>query len=89
MNGRVVPSSSATRPISAGALRLRHVHLGGGRDNGEIAQHGAAHQPDAGQDRHVGQPLWPRRHPPAPKSEREADDDRDGRTVDPAVGQPG
>ena len=57
MNGSTVPSSSDTTPIMPGLARLGRLHLERGRDDREIAQHRAAHQADAAEQRQVGQTL--------------------------------
>ena len=88
MKGRMVPSAERYDAEQAGPAGLDGVDLEGGRDNGEVAQHRAAHQADAGEHRDVGETLLPARDEAAHVSEAKPDDDGDRRAVDPPGREP-
>lgn len=75
------PHQQGNDPSDAGFAQLAHVDAEGRGGDGEVAQHGAAEQAQAPQQRQVDQTLLAATDDPADIGEQQAEKDGDGRAV--------
>ncbi|MET3255927.1 hypothetical protein ABIA29_006171 [Bradyrhizobium japonicum] len=75
------------RTDGPGLARVNDIDLEGGRDDGEVAQHRAAHQADPGQRRQVGDALFTACGEASEEGQHETQHDRDRRAVDASEGE--
>lgn len=74
-------------PDHPGLFRFGGLHLERRGDDGEVPQHGAAHQANAGKQRQVRQAFLPASHGSAHPGQHQADDNGNCRAMDPPIGQ--